>query len=350
MQALQYRQGTFEFNDVEEPKLTHATDAIVRILKTTICGTDLHILKGNVPTVESGRTLGHEGIGIIEKLGDACGDLRVGDLVLISTVTACGNCQYCRRKIFGQCLNGGWVLGHLVNGCQAEYVRIPHARNSLYKLPKNLSNTQLNSIVMLSDILPTAFEIGITDGNVQPGKTIAIVGAGPVGLSAILSAHLYSPEKIIVIDIDPHRLEKAKEMGADVVINNKNGDAVEQVLSMTKNEGVDVAIEAIGIPEGWYICEDIVKAGGNIAILGVHGKKATIHLDRMWSKNFTLTAGIVHGYSTEMLLDRVLSKKLASDMLISHELDLSNINQAYHDFSNAAATKSLKVIINNDLC
>jgi alcohol dehydrogenase len=347
MKALVYSDKSIELSEVEKPTIKKPSDAIVRIMKTTICGTDLHILRGNVSSVSSGRTLGHEGIGIVEVVGRDCHRVSEGDLVLISTVSACGQCSFCRKALFGQCSDGGWILGNTINGCQAEFVRIPHANNSLFKLPSHLTDRKLNSLVMFSDIMPTAYEIGVKDGLVAPGKTLAIVGVGPVGLSAIITAKLLSPSKIIAIDIDDNRLEKALEFGADIAINNKNNTAVDEVMALTNGEGIDVAIEAIGSPLGWYICEDIVTAGGNIAILGVHGAPATLHLERMWNKNFTLTAGLVHAYSTPMLLDMVLNNKLDVSNLISHEMDLFNIDKAYDDFLNAAQTKSLKIILNN---
>ena len=346
MKALVY-YGTLEkkWEDRPEPTLQAPTDAIVRIDKTTICGTDLHIMKGNVQTVHSGRILGHEGIGIVEAIGTGVTEHQVGDKVLISCITSCGKCANCKKMCYGHCSDGGWILGNTIDGCQAEYVRIPHANNSLHALPHDADD----SLVMLSDILPTGFEVGVMEGRVAPGATLAIVGAGPVGLAALMTAQFYSPARIIVIDLDENRLNVAANLGATDLINNRDGTAVEQVLRLTHGKGVDVTIEAIGTPSGWDICERIVAAGGNIAILGVHGKSVTLHLEEMWKRNFTMTAGLVHTHTIPMLLATVKGNKLNPRQLISHHLGLSEMNHAYDVFTNAANHQALKVLITNDI-
>jgi alcohol dehydrogenase len=330
------------------PKIERPTDVVVQMQKTTICGTDLHILKGYVPTVSAGRTIGHEGIGVIVDVGTSVTNFKKGDQVLISCITSCGKCHYCKKGIYGHCSaeNGGWVLGNTVDGCQAEYVRIPHADNSLHHIP---SGVDLEAFVMLSDILPTGLEVGVLCGNVQPGTTMAIVGAGPVGLSALIAAQFYSPSEVIMIDLDDNRLEVSRKLGATKTINNKNRTAVQEVMAMTDGHGVDIVLECIGTPIGWDISEEIVTAGGRIAICGVHGKSVTLHLERMWKKNFTMTAGLVHTTTIPMLMKLVQSGRLEPRQLISHNFNLSDIDKAYTCFANAADHKALKVIITNDI-
>lgn len=343
MKALVY-QGPGK-KSVEErpiPTITHPTDAIVKIIKTTICGTDLHILKGDVPTCQPGRILGHEGVGIVDKIGQGVTTLKVGDHVLISCITSDGKCEYCKKGMYSHCLDGGWILGHQIDGTQAEYVRIPHADTSLYKLPQGIDH---DAVVMLSDILPTGFECGVLNGKIQPGNTVAIVGAGPIGLAALLTAQFYSPSQIIMIDPDDHRLEMAKRLGATTSINNKNANPINAVMELTNKRGVDTAIEAVGIPETFVLCEDIVAAGGTIANIGVHGVKADLHLERLWSHNITITTRLVDTVTTSMLLKTVITNKIDPKQLISHHFKFDQIIEAYDTFSKAADNKTLKVII-----
>lgn len=335
-----------QWEDKPEPKIHSATDAIIRMVKTTICGTDLHIMRGSVPTVNEGRILGHEGVGIIEEVGAGVTQHKVGDKVLISCITSCGKCANCKRGCYGHCVSGGWMLGNTIDGCQAEYVRVPHADGSVYAMPADADD---EAYVMLSDILPTGLEVGVMEGKVRPGCTLAIVGAGPVGLAALLTAQFYSPAKIIMIDLDDNRLQVAAELGATHLVNNKDGSAVSQVMKLTNNLGVDVAIEAIGIPAGWDVCENIVAAGGNIAILGVHGKSVTLHLEHMWKRNFTMTAGLVHTTSIPMLMSGVQSGKIKPRKLISHYMGLSEMRHAYDVFGTAANHQALKVLMTNDI-
>jgi len=347
MKALvYYGVGNQQWEDRPEPVIQSVTDAIVRLKKTTICGTDLHIMKGNVPTVGQGRILGHEGVGIIEELGSGVTEHKVGDKVLISCITSCGKCAPCKKGSYGHCANGGWVLGNTIDGCQAEYVRIPHADGSLHQLPDYADE---DAYVMLSDILPTGLEVGVLEGKVFPGCTIAIVGAGPVGLAALLAAQFYSPAKIIMIDIDENRLQVAASLGATDLINNRDGKAVDEVMKLTSGIGVDVTVEAIGTPAGWDISENIVAAGGNIAILGVHGKSVTLHLERMWKRNFTMTAGLVHTTTIPMLISAVESGRVQPGKLISHYLGLSEMRHAYDVFGEAAKYQALKVLMTNDI-
>jgi alcohol dehydrogenase len=347
MKALVYHgAGKRELEDVPKPLIKTATDAIVRISKTTICGTDLHILNGDVPTVTQGRILGHEGIGTIEQVGANVSNFSVGDYVLISCITSCGKCTNCKKGMYSHCENGGgWVLGNLIDGTQAEYVRIPFADNSLYAVPPGVDE---EALVMLSDILPTGFECGVVNGQVKPGDTVAIVGGGPIGLATLLTAQFYSPAEIIMVDIDDNRLKVAEKLGATHVINNSDGKAVEKVLALTDNKGVDVAVEAIGTPAGFDICQAIVTAGGHIANIGVHGKPVQLNLDKLWSQNITLTTRLVDTVTTPMLMKTVASGKIQPRQLITHRFQLDNIMQAYDAFGNAMKERALKVIIAND--
>jgi alcohol dehydrogenase len=347
MKALVYHgPGTLAFEDKPKPIIKTPTDAIVKITKTTICGTDLHILRGDVPTVKDGRILGHEGVGIIEQVGESVSNFSVGDRVLISCISSCGKCTNCKKGMYSHCENGGgWILGNLIDGTQAEHVRIPFADNSLYPIPAGADE---EALVMLSDILPTGFECGVLNGQVKPGDAVAIVGGGPIGLAALLTAQFYSPAEIIVVDVDANRLEVAKRLGATNVINNSDGKAVEKVMALTDNKGVDVAIEAVGIPSSFDVCQSIVAAGGHIANIGVHGKPVQLNLDKLWAQNITLTTRLVDTVATPMLLKTVMSGKVQPKQLITHHFALNDVMQAYGTFGNAMKERALKVIITSD--
>ena len=325
-----------------KPDIQAPTDAIVKITKTTICGTDLHILKGDVPSCQPGRILGHEGVGIIDKAGPAVASFKPGDRVLISCISSCGKCVYCRKLMYSHCTTGGWILGNKIDGTQAEFVRIPYADTSLYPIP---AGSDEEALVMLSDILPTGFECGVLNGKVQPGNTVAIVGAGPIGLAALLTAQFYSPAEIIMIDLDDNRLEMAKRFGATAVINSTDGKAVETLMKMTGKSGVDTAIEAVGIPATFELCEKIVAPGGTIANIGVHGTRVDLHLENLWDRNITITTRLVDTVSTPMLLKILRSHKIDPKLLITHRFKLDRILDAYETFAHAANTKALKVII-----
>lgn len=319
------------------------TDAIVKIAKTTICGTDLHILKGDVPTVTDGRILGHEGVGIIEEVGPGVTNFKKGNRVLLSCITSCGKCDACKKGMYSHCESGGgWILGNTIDGTQAEYVRIPFADTSLYPVPAGADE---DALVMLSDILPTGFECGVLNGQIKPGDTVAIVGAGPVGLAALLTAQFYSPAEIIMIDMDDNRLEVSKKFGATKTVNSKDGRAKEKIRELTGNKGVDVAIEAVGIPATFELCEDIIAAGGHIANIGVHGKSVELHLEKLWAQNITITTRLVDTVTTPMLLKNVTAGKLKPKQLITHEFKLDDIMKAYDTFGNAAKEKALKVLM-----
>lgn len=343
MQALVYNgPGQKNLEDRPKPTLQLPSDAIVKITKTTICGTDLHILKGDVATCKPGTILGHEGVGVIDAVGTGVTSFKVGDRVLISCITACGRCELCRKGMFSHCTTGGWILGNSIDGTQAEYVRIPYADTSLYPIPKDADE---EALVMLSDILPTGFECGVLNGKVQVGSTVAIVGSGPIGLAALLTAQFYSPAEIIMVDLDDNRLAVSKRFGATATVNSSAGDAAAQVMKLTGGRGVDTAIEAVGIPATFQLCQDIVAAGGTIANVGVHGCKVDLDMARLWSHNVTITTRLVDTVSIPMLLKTVQSKRIDATQLITHHFKLAQILQAYETFGKAAETKALKVII-----
>ena len=346
MKALVYHgDHNIALEERPKPTIIKPTDVIVKILKTTICGTDLGIYKGKNPEITSGRILGHEGIGIIEEIGESVSQFKVGDKVLISCVTSCGSCEYCKKQLYAHCKDGGWILGYMIDGLQAEYARIPHADNSLYKIPDTISD---ETAVMLSDILPTGHEIGVQYGNVKPGDTIAIIGAGPVGMAVLLTAQFYSPSVIIMVDMDENRLELAKELGATHTVNSGIENAVDAVLKIAGQEGVDVAIEAVGIPATWDICQKIVKPGAHIANVGVHGVKVDFEIEKLWIKNLTITTGLVNTNTTPMLIKAASTNKLPLQKLITHRFKLEEIEHAYQIFLNGAKEKAIKIIISND--
>jgi len=342
MKALVYGgPGIIQLKNIPIPKIQKPTDVVVKILKTTICGTDLGILHGKTPSVLPGTTLGHEGVGVIDEVGTAIRNFKKGDHVIISCITADGTCEYCKKQMYSHCEDGGWILGHTINGTQAEYVRIPHADNSLYAIPAGADE---EALVMLSDILPTGHEIGVINGCVKPGDTIAIVGAGPVGMAALLTAQFYSPAIIYMIDVDENRLDLAKKFGATHTINSGKEDAVKKIMSETK-DGVDVSIEAVGIPDTFNICQNIVRPGGHLANVGVHGKKVDLQIQKLWISNITITTGLVNTNTTPMLLKTVTSGKLEPAKLITHHFKLNSILNAYKVFGNASKENAMKVII-----
>ncbi|VDC33748.1 zinc-dependent alcohol dehydrogenase family protein [Pseudogemmobacter humi] len=343
MKALVYQgPGQKDWIEKERPVIAKPTDVIVRMTKTTICGTDLHILKGDVPAVTPGRTLGHEGVGVVAEVGSAVRNFKEGDAVLISCVTSCGSCPNCKRQLYAHCSDGGWILGHKIDGTQAEYVRIPHADNSLYPIPAGADE---EALVMLSDIMPTGLEIGVQAGHVKPGDTIAIIGAGPVGMSVLLTSQFYSPGRIVMIDMDPARLELAVQFGATDTIQVGAEDPVARIMELTENLGVDVAIEAVGVPATFDICQKIVSAGGNIANVGVHGKPVELHIEELWIKNINIAMGLVCTNTTPMLLKTLQSGKVDPGKLVTHRFKLDEIMDAYEVFGNAAREKAMKVIL-----
>ena len=343
MKALVYQgPGRFAWQDKAEPVIHKPTDAIVRITRTTICGTDLHILKGDVPTVEPGRTLGHEGVGIVESVGDGVSNFKPGDRVLISCISACGRCGNCKRQLYAHCEDGGWILGHLIDGTQAERVRIPHADNSLHPIPEGADE---EALVMLSDILPTGLEIGVLNGQVKPGDTVVIVGAGPVGMAALLTAQFYSPARLVMVDMDANRLDTAHRLGATHTFNPATDDVPGALMALTDGRGVDVAIEAVGIPATFDLCQEVIAPGGHIANVGVHGAPVSLHLEKLWIRNITLTTGLVNTSTTPMLLQTVQAGTLTPASLITHRFALDQIEEAYRVFGDAAREKAMKVIL-----
>jgi alcohol dehydrogenase len=344
MQALVYHgPGERAWESVPDPTIQEPADVVVRIDSTTICGTDLHILKGDVPEVEPGTILGHEAVGTVVAAGSAVTTVAEGDRVLVSCITSCGRCRFCKEAKYGLCTGGGgWIFGHLIDGLQAEYARVPFADTSVYKIPEGLSDEQ---VLFLADILPTAFECGVLNGRVEPGDTVAIVGAGPIGLATILTAKLFTPGKIVAIDLADARLAKALEFGADVAVNNGAEDAVARIMELTGGLGADVAVEAVGVPETFELCAELIRPGGRLANVGVHGHPATLHLERLWIRDVLITTGLVDTSTTPKLLRLIAEGRLDPTAFATHRFELDEAMEAYDVFADAATTNALKVVL-----
>ncbi|KZO99053.1 GroES-like protein [Calocera viscosa TUFC12733] len=344
MKALIYKSlGRVAVESRPIPRITAATDAIVKLARTTICGTDLHLIKGDVPTCTPGRILGHEGVGRVHEIGSGVKAYKPGDNVLISCISSCGTCEYCKRGMCSHCTSGGWILGNTIDGTQAEYVRIPHADTSLHPIPQGADD---RALVMVSDIFPTGFECGVLNGKVEPGSTVAIVGAGPVGLAALITAQLYSPGTIIVVDQDANRLKVALKLGATHAVNPSAGNVADAVQTLTEGKGCDTVIEAVGIPQTFAVCQDLVGPGGTIANVGVHGTKVDLHLENLWDRNISITTRLVDATTTPMLLKLIKAGKLNPSQLITHDFAFKDIETAYKTFGAAAEHDALKVVIN----
>jgi alcohol dehydrogenase len=344
MRALVYHgPGEKAWQEMPKPGIVDDTDAIVRVDSVTICGTDLHILKGDVPAVIDGRILGHEAVGTVEAVGSGVKNVKSGDRVLVSCITSCGTCRYCREGRYGQCLGGGgWILGHKIDGTQAEYVRVPFADTSTYPLPAGAKDEE---ILMLADILPTGYEVGVLNGGVRPGDVVAVVGSGPIGLSAIMGARLFSPSHVVAVDLADSRLEAAKHFGADVTVNNSRQDPVDVVRSLTDGLGADVSIEAVGVPTTFELAVELSRPGGRIANIGVHGEPATLHLEEQWIRNITITTGLVDAYSTATLLRLLSTHQVDAGRFVTHHFVLDDFVEAYDVFGRAAETGALKVVL-----
>jgi alcohol dehydrogenase len=346
MNALVYHgPGKKAWESKPMPALLDPEDAVVRITTSTICGTDLHILKGDLPVVEEGRILGHEGVGVVESVGAGVLNYKVGDRVIISCITSCGKCEACRRTRYSHCAKGGWILGYKIDGTQAEYVRIPYADNSLYSVPTGVEE---EAMVMLSDILPTSFECGVLKGQVKPGDRIAVIGAGPIGLAAVMTSQFYSPSEIIVVDTDENRLETARSFGATKTFNNSDGKAAGKIMAFTGGAGVDTAIEAVGLAATFELCQEIVAMGGHIANIGVHGKSATLHLEKLWDHDVTITTKLVDTSTIPVLLKVLQAGRLDARKLSRHRLGLGEIMKAYEIFGDAAKERALKVVLKGE--
>ena len=344
MKALVYHgPGEKGWDTVPDPVIVDPTDILVRIDTTTICGTDLHILKGDVPETKPGTILGHEAVGTVQAIGSNVSTVAPDDRVLLSCVSACGRCRFCKEGHYGQCLGGGgWIFGHTIDGVQSEYARVPFADNSVYKIPEGLTDEQ---VLFLADILPTSFEVGVLNGAVKPGDTIAIVGAGPIGLAAIMTAKLYTPGRIIAIDLADSRLEGARRFGADTTINNSREDAVARVMELTNGLGVDAALEAVGVPGTFELCTQLVRPGGHVANIGVHGKPASLHLETLWIRDVTIMTGLVDTFSIPQLLALISSGRLDPSLFVTHRFALEDTMSAYDAFAQAADTGALKVVM-----
>ena len=344
MKALVYHgPGQRGWDTVQDPEIIDQTDIVVRIDSSTICGSDLHILKGDVPETTPGTVLGHEAVGTVMEIGRSVATVAVGDRVLMSCISSCGRCRFCKEGRYGQCLGGGgWIFGHLIDGLQAEYARVPFADNSVYKVPDALSDEQ---VLFLADILPTAYEVGVLNGMVTPGDVVAIVGAGPIGLAAMLTASLYTPGHIVAIDLDDGRLDSALRFGADTTINNGREDALEQIMELTEGLGADVAFEAVGIPQTFELATELVRPCGHIANIGVHGAPATLHLEKLWIRDVTITTGLVDTITIPRLMKLVAGGRLDPTIFATHRFALDDTMDAYDTFADAATTKALKVVL-----
>jgi alcohol dehydrogenase len=347
MKALVYHgPGQRGWDTVDDPTILDPTDAVVRVDTSTICGTDLHILKGDLPETMPGTVLGHEAVGTVQEVGAAVTTVVPGDRVLMSCVSSCGRCRYCKEARYGQCLGGGgWILGYLINGLQAEYARVPFADNSVYKVPERLTDEQ---VLFLADILPTSFEVGVLNGMVSPGDTVAIVGAGPIGLAAILTARLYTPGHIVAIDLADSRLESARRFGADTTINNGGEDAVARVMELTDGLGADAAFEAVGVPQTFELATELIRPGGRVANIGVHGRSAQLHLEKLWTRDVTITTGLVDTFSIPQLMRLISSGRLDPSLFATHHFSLDDTMSAYDTFADAANTNALKVVLQGE--
>ena len=343
MKALVYHGPESKaWEDVPQPELVDDTDAIVRVDATTICGTDLHILKGDLPAVTDGRILGHEAVGTVQSVGAGVKDVHPGDRVLVSCISACGHCRFCREARFGQCLGGGWILGNTIDGTQADFVRVPFADNSTYPAPVGVDD---EALLMAADILPTGYEVGVLNGQVGPGDVVAVVGAGPIGLSAIMSSRLYSPAHIVAIDLADSRLDAAKQFGADIVVNNSRQDPAAVLAELTGGLGADVAIEAVGVPATFELAAALIRPGGRVANIGVHGEPVTLHLEDLWTRDVTITTGLVDTSSTPTLLNLLVGHQIDAAQFVTHHFALDQMEQAYDVFAHAADTGALKVVL-----
>lgn len=343
MRALVYHgPGRVSWEEAPEPELTDEGDAIVRVDATTICGTDLHILAGDVPEVRQGRILGHEAVGTVDEVGDEVHRLAPGDRVLVSSISACGGCRFCREGRYGQCTEGGgWVLGRRIDGTQAEYVRVPYADTSTYRIPGDGCDEEM---LMLADILPTGYEVGVLAGGVRPGDVVAVVGAGPVGLSAITCARLFSPSHVVAIDLSDARLKEAGAFGADVTVNDSRQDPVAVIRELTGRVGADVAIEAVGTAATFELAVRLARPGGRIANIGVHGRPATLHLEQQWTRDITITTGLVDASSTPTLMRLVATGQLAAGRFVTHHFGLDDFEEAYAVFGDPGSG-ALKVVL-----
>ncbi|MFW0108999.1 zinc-dependent alcohol dehydrogenase family protein [Rothia sp. P7181] len=350
MKALVYHgPGKRNWEEVPNPTILEPTDVIARVDTTTICGTDLHILKGDVPEVEEGRILGHEAIGTITEVGEAVTDLKVGDRIIIPAVTNCGKCSYCKANQPAHCqtVGGvGWIFGYMIDGTQAEYVRVPYAETSVHLVPEGLDD---EDVLFLTDALPTGFEIGILNGNTKPGDTVAVIGAGPVGLGAIMTANLCGAGRVITVDMDENRMNKALELGATDKVNASDPDAIEKIKALSNDGlGVDVAIEAVGIPATFQTCMDIVRPFGSIANAGVHGKPVELPINKMWISNVSINMGLVSCNTVGNLLNMVKSGRLNARAMATHHFTFDEFEEAYELFGNAAKHDAVKVVISRE--
>lgn len=325
------------------PKIKDKRDAIVKVTMSSICTSDLHIIRGFVPKAVPETILGHEFVGEIVDVGSDIKNLKKGDRVSANCETFCGQCYFCKRGFINNCLYGGWEIGCTIDGCQAEYVRVPFADTGLTKLPDNIS---YENALFVGDILSSGYW-GAELCEIQKGDTVAVIGAGPVGLCSMISAKLLGAEKIIAIDVDDTRLEIAKNQNlADVVINPLNSDVEKEVKDLTERRGADSVIEAAGGKDTFQTAWKIARANAIVALVAMYEENQTLPLPDMYGKNLTFKTGGVDAVNCSKLVDLISEKKINTDFLITNKFSLDNIQQAYKLFENKS-DNCLKIAIVN---
>lgn len=331
-------------DQVPKPTIIKPTDAIVKVTTSTICGTDKHIRHGGMPEVEPGRIIGHEFCGIVEEVGSSVNKFKKGDKVAVSCVTQCMDCYYCRRGMYSQCTTGSWIYGYMIDGCQADYVRVPYADSGMYIIPDSLTD---EDVLFVGDILSTGY-FGAENGNIQPGDTVAVFGSGPVGMCAMATARLWGPARIVAVDIDDSRLEFAKKNGwADYGLNPQKVDVVQALKDMTGGRGADVTIEANGFEPTFKGAIDGVRAGGTVSLIGVFEKPQVVEMNKLWIKNIAIKMGLVNANRISELIDLIKEGKLNMKPLITHTLPLSQVAEGY-DIFEERRDNAIKVVLKDD--
>lgn len=331
-------------DQVPKPTIIKPTDAIVKVTTSTICGTDKHIRHGGMPEVEPGRIIGHEFCGIVEEVGSSVNKFKKGDRVAVSCVTQCMDCYYCRRGMYSQCTTGSWIFGYMIDGCQADYVRVPYADSGMYIIPDSLTD---EDVLFVGDILSTGY-FGAENGNIQPGDTVAVFGSGPVGMCAMATARLWGPARIVAVDIDDSRLEFAKKNGwADYALNPQKVDVVQALKDMTGGRGADVTIEANGFEPTFKGAIDGVRAGGTVSLIGVFEKPQVVEMNKLWKKNIAIKMGLVNANRISELIDLIKEGKLNMKPLITHTLPLSQVAEGY-DIFEERRDNAIKVVLKGD--
>ncbi len=333
MKALVWDGNDIILTERPRPKIENSRDAIVKVCLSSICTSDLHIINGYVPKARKNIILGHEFVGEVIELGDSVGDLKIGDRVSANCETFCGECYFCKQGYINNCENGGWKLGCTIDGCQAEYVRVPFADKGLTKIPDNVS---FRNALFVGDILSSGY-FGAELCEIKSGDTIAVIGAGPVGLCVMASAKIFNAGGIIAIDIDEARLNIAKIQGlADYVFNPNKCDIENEIKKLTFSRGADAVIEAAGGDNTFETAWKIARANSIIALVAMYEKAQILPLPVMYGKNLIFKTGGVDAIHSKELLEMISAGKLNTDFLISSEYPFSKILNAYKDFDTKA--------------